>query len=217
VKSVVVLAAASGGQSSVVLDACLAAGTPLAGEISIGAAARIRGSDLSILGDERLLEDAEFLAQYAIALGGGEAHDRRRLAGKILSLGGSLATVVHPSSAIARSAALGVGTTIAAHAVVGPNARLGRFCIINTCASVDHDDVLEDGVNLSPGVHLAGGVTCLEDAFMGIGAVAAPGVRIGRRAIVGAGSTVIRDVPDDVTVIGTPARAIRSGTEGAHR
>ena len=122
VKSVVVLAA-SGGQSSVVLDACLAAGMPLAGEISIGGGARIRGSDLSILGDERLLEDAGFLAQYAIALGGGAAHERRQLATNILSLGGSLATVVHPSSTIARSAVLGVGTMIAAHAVVGPNAR----------------------------------------------------------------------------------------------
>jgi acetyltransferase-like isoleucine patch superfamily enzyme len=99
---------------------------------------------------------------------------------------------------------------LAAGSVVGPNSTVGRFCIVNTCASIDHDNVLEDGVNLSPGVHFAGDVICREDAFIGTGASAIPGVRIGRRAVVGAGATVITDVPDDTTVVGTPARPLKT-------
>ena len=38
------------------------------------------------------------------------------------------------------------------------------------------------------------------------GAVVIPGVSVGARAIVGAGATAIKDVPEGVTVIGTPAR-----------
>ena len=42
--------------------------------------------------------------------------------------------------------------------------------IINTSAFVDHDCVLADGVHISPGVHLAGGVTIGERSWIGIGA-----------------------------------------------
>jgi acetyltransferase-like isoleucine patch superfamily enzyme len=101
---------------------------------------------------------------------------------------------------------------LAAGSVVGPNTTIGRFCIVNTCTSIDHDNVLEDGVNLSPGVHFAGTVTCRQDAFVGVGATAIPGVIIGTRAVVGAGATVTTDVPDDTTVVGTPARPIKRAT-----
>ena len=39
-----------------------------------------------------------------------------------------------------------------------------------------------------------------------------PGVTIGRRVVVAAGSVVTRDVPDDVLVAGNPARVVRELT-----
>jgi acetyltransferase-like isoleucine patch superfamily enzyme len=78
--------------------------------------------------------------------------------------------------------------------------------VVNTGATVDHDCVLEDGVHISPGCHLAGAVVCSVDVFVGTGAAVIPGVRIGARAIIGAGATVIADVPPEVLAIGCPAR-----------
>jgi acetyltransferase-like isoleucine patch superfamily enzyme len=46
-------------------------------------------------------------------------------------------------------------------------------------------------------------------ASIGAGAVILPGVRIGERAMVGAGAVVTRDVPSDVVVVGNPARVVR--------
>jgi acetyltransferase-like isoleucine patch superfamily enzyme len=43
---------------------------------------------------------------------------------------------------------------------------------------------------------------------VGAGAVILPGVRIGRRAVVGAGAVVTKDVPDGATVVGNPARIL---------
>lgn len=45
---------------------------------------------------------------------------------------------------------------------------------------------------------------------IGAGAVILPGLRIGRRAIVGAGAVVTKDVPDGATVVGNPARILES-------
>jgi maltose O-acetyltransferase len=51
------------------------------------------------------------------------------------------------------------------------------------------------------------------DVWVGGGAIILPGVRIGSRAVIGAGSVVTRDVPDGVFAAGNPCRVIRAITE----
>jgi len=51
------------------------------------------------------------------------------------------------------------------------------------------------------------------DVWVGGGALILPGVRIGSRAVIGAGSVVTRDVPDGVFAAGNPCRIIREITE----
>ena len=51
------------------------------------------------------------------------------------------------------------------------------------------------------------------DVWVGGGAIILPGVRIGPRSIIGAGSIVTRDVPDGVFAAGNPCRVIREITE----
>ena len=49
-----------------------------------------------------------------------------------------------------------------------------------------------------------------DDVWVGGGAIICPGVTIGSRTIVGAGSVVTRDIPDGVFAAGNPCRVIRS-------
>lgn len=60
-------------------------------------------------------------------------------------------------------------------------------------------------------------VTIGEDCWIGGGSVIRPGVTIGNRVVVAAGSVVVRDVPDDVLVAGNPAvikrRLVRAHTK----
>jgi maltose O-acetyltransferase len=51
------------------------------------------------------------------------------------------------------------------------------------------------------------------DVWVGGGAVILPGVRIGSRAVIGAGSVVTRDVPEGTFAAGNPCRVIREITE----
>ena len=49
-----------------------------------------------------------------------------------------------------------------------------------------------------------------EDVWLGGGAIVLPGVSIGDRSVIGAGSVVTRDVPADVLAVGNPCRVVRS-------
>lgn len=49
-----------------------------------------------------------------------------------------------------------------------------------------------------------------EDVRIGGGAIVLPGVRIGDRVVIGAGSVVTRDVPPDVFAAGNPCRVVRA-------
>ncbi|HEX7832442.1 MAG TPA: sugar O-acetyltransferase [Thermoanaerobaculia bacterium] len=51
------------------------------------------------------------------------------------------------------------------------------------------------------------------DVWVGGGAIILPGVRIGSRTVIGAGSVVTRDIPDGVFAAGNPCRVIRPITE----
>ena len=51
------------------------------------------------------------------------------------------------------------------------------------------------------------------DVWVGGGAIILPGVRIGARAVIGAGSVVTRDIPESVFAAGNPCRVIRAVPE----
>lgn len=53
-------------------------------------------------------------------------------------------------------------------------------------------------------------ITIGDDVWVGGGAIICPGVTIGSRTVIGAGSVVTRDVPDDVFAAGNPCRVIRT-------
>lgn len=62
------------------------------------------------------------------------------------------------------------------------------------------------------GLEFAKPVTIGDDCWMGGGAIICPGVTIGSRVVIGAGSVVTRSIPDDVFAAGNPCRVIRSLT-----
>lgn len=139
----------------------------------------------------------------------GDCHARLRLAALARAKGFHLATAVHPQATVAAGVQIGKGTVIMAGAVINPGACVGENVIINTCASVDHDCEIADGVHVSPGGRLAGGVVAGRAAWIGIGATVIGGVRIGADAVIGAGSVVLRDIPDGVLAYGVPAKIIK--------
>jgi sugar O-acyltransferase (sialic acid O-acetyltransferase NeuD family) len=123
-------------------------------------------------------------------------------------------SAVHPSTQIARNAAIGDGTVIMAGAIVNSDTRIGRFCIINTNASIDHDCIMEDFSSLAPGVTVGGSVKIGAFTAISLGVNVIHRRQIGKHTVVGSGSVVINDVPAYSVAYGFPAKVIRERKEG---
>lgn len=142
----------------------------------------------------------------AVIVAIGDNRKRRELTERLVAAGERLATAIHPFTSIAPSATIGEGSMISAGAIVLPRAVIGRGVIVNTKGSVDHDSVVGDFAHVSAGATVGANVRIGEESLVALGASVVSGYRVGARTIVGAGAVVVRDVPDDVTVMGVPAR-----------
>jgi sugar O-acyltransferase (sialic acid O-acetyltransferase NeuD family) len=145
----------------------------------------------------------------AVAIGGARGADRLAIQDSMLRAGLRFEPLVHPRSSVSGSAQIGAGTQVLACAVVAAEARIGRACIVNHQANVDHDCVLGDGVHVAPGATLCGCIRVGDFAMIGAGATILPWLSIGAGTIVGAGAVVTRDLPAGVVVTGNPARVVR--------
>ena len=128
---------------------------------------------------------------------------------KLVQLGLMPATLVHPSAEIASDVEIGDGSQIMAGVVIGPNTTIGKQVIINARAGVDHDNVIEDGVEIAPGATLCGMIKVGKCAWIAAGATVLPVVQIGANATVGAGAVVNKNVDANTTVVGIPAKPLK--------
>lgn len=154
-------------------------------------------------------EDLERLCEKGVRnlfIGVGDNRARLRLAQWGQEQGFTFPALVHPRAVVAADVSLGEGAMVAACAVINPGSEVEPFAIINTSSSVDHDCHVGRGVHVGPGARLAGWVTVLEAAFIGVGCSVLPHVTIGAYAQIGAGAVVVRDVQDGVLAYGVPAR-----------
>lgn len=202
-----VLVLGAGGHGKVVADILLRSGVCVVGflddEPALWGSTRL---GLPVLGP--LISYMQYHAD-GLALGVGAIEARRQIVARLGESAWPLwRQVIHPRAIIAPSVRLGRGVTVTAGAIVNPDAALSKFAIANTGATVDHDCVVREYAHIAPGAHLAGGVSIGRGTLIGIGAVVLPGCTVGDRTVVGAGAVVVRDVPDGVTVVGTPARAV---------
>ena len=198
----------AGGHGRVVADAALASGA-WRGVVAADRDAALWGRELlpgvPVLAPAALADLQRPLALH-VAIGD---NAKRRAEAQAWSALAPLASVVHPSAALAASAEIGAGCLLAAQCVVAPLARLGTGVIVNHGAVVDHDCSVEAWTHVAPGARLGGAVHVGEGALLGSGCTVLPGLRIGAGAVLGAGAVDTRDVPDAQCWAGVPAAPLR--------
>lgn len=153
--------------------------------------------------------DSKDAVGFFAAIGGDKGKDRIEIQEHVLSLGLEPLVAIHPTAFVADSVQIGAGTQIMANSTICVGSVLGRACIINTSAIVDHECRLGDGVHIGPGATLTGCVEVDDYATVYSGAVVLPRIKIGKGATVGAGAIVREDVPEHTVVVGNPGKILK--------
>jgi sugar O-acyltransferase (sialic acid O-acetyltransferase NeuD family) len=136
-------------------------------------------------------------------------HVRLRLFKELEKEGMPVATLIHPSVLMSDYVSIGPGGIICAGTIITTNVSLGKACIVNLGCFIGHDTVLNDHVSMMPATNLAGEVTVGTGCYFGLNSCVINQIEVGEYSIIGAGATVVNDIPPRSLAVGVPARVIR--------
>jgi sugar O-acyltransferase (sialic acid O-acetyltransferase NeuD family) len=129
--------------------------------------------------------------EFLITVGSiGDLTKRMDLYKLVVSLGGTLATVISSTAYVAKTAKLGVGTIIMHQVFVNASATIGSNCIINSKALIEHDATIGDHCHISTGSIVNGGTTIGDRTFFGSGAVSKQYINIPENSFIKANSII---------------------------
>lgn len=135
---------------------------------------------------------------------------RQTVIQKAEDVGYQFISFIHPTVEISQWVEVGVGSIICAGSILTTNIELGPHVQINLDCTVGHDVVMDDYATLAPGVHVSGHVRIGKRAYIGTGATIINGTKekplvLGDDVVVGAGACVTKSVSSNLVVVGVPA------------
>lgn len=137
---------------------------------------------------------------------------RAKCCSQIEQKGGRFINIIHPLANIGLNVELGVGIVMGPFSSITCDAKIGNHTSIGAFSNVAHDTALGDFCQISSHCGLNGCATLGDGVFVGSHGCILPRIKVGAWAFVGAGSVVVRDVPDRVKVFGNPAAQIGLAT-----
>ncbi len=121
----------------------------------------------------------------------------------------NFATLIHPDAKTNKFSKLGFGSIICSNSFISVNTKIGNHVSINPGCGIGHDTVIEDYASLYWNVTLSGNVCIHEGCEIGSKAMIIPKRTIGKWSVIGAGAVVIKDMPDNCTAVGVPAKPVK--------
>lgn len=126
----------------------------------------------------------------------------------------TIINLFYPGTSIGKGSVLGKGIVIQDLSGVPPMAQFGNNVLIQGKTALGHGVVLGDNVVISSFAFVGGDTVIGKDAYIAPHSCLRNGIHIGSGAIVGMGSVVTKDVPENAVVVGNPAKILRYNEKG---
>lgn len=157
---------------------------------------------------------AELSKEYSVNKGFiaiGENYNRSLVYNEIISRKPefTFVSLVHPSAILGKNIVIGEGTVLMAGVIINSDAVVGNHCILNTGSQLEHNSEMYDFAHLSAGSITGGKVVLKKYCLVTLNVTIVDRVTIGENSVIGSGSLVLRDVPDNVLAFGSPAVVVK--------
>lgn len=113
---------------------------------------------------------------------------RVKLFNRLKAIGFELPTIISPRAYVSKHATIGAGTVVMHDSLVNVNVTVGKNCIINTKALLEHDSKIKDHCHISTGAIVNGGTIVNQGTFFGSNAVSKEYATIEEESFIKAGS-----------------------------
>jgi sugar O-acyltransferase (sialic acid O-acetyltransferase NeuD family) len=144
----------------------------------------------------------------AVVIANGNPKTKRKIVEQINNSNLYFPSLVHPNCLIGNNVAIGQGTVICANNILTCDIMIEDFVTLNLACTVGHDTIIKSYCSIMPTVNVSGEVFMEECVYVGTGAKIINQINIGSHSIIGAGAVVIKDVPQNSTAVGVPAKYI---------
>lgn len=121
--------------------------------------------------------------------------------------------IIHPDVQIHPTTTLGQGNIICEGNILTCNIELKDFVTVNLTCTIGHDVLINSYSTVLPHSSISGEVTFEKGVDFGTNATIIQGKVVGENTIVGAGATVVKDLPANCTAVGSPAKPIKYRNE----
>lgn len=145
-----------------------------------------------------------------VAIAVGDPQLRNKLVQKVRDTGFNLAKIVHPTAQIASTAQIMGGCVIRQNAVISVNTVLDENVWVQRDVIMGHDIQIGQNSFIAAGCFIAGHTVVGNNCFLGPHSCVKDSLRIGNNAVVVMGAVVLKDIADDMIVIGNPARVTKA-------
>lgn len=163
-------------------------------------------------------EDEINLSNQNVAIAVGAPHIRKKIVNNLIKKFHNInfVNLIHPTSISMMGFSyfnenhvrLGIGNIVSANCIITSNIEFKNFCQLNLSTTIGHDTNLGNFFTTAPGVHISGNNNISDEVYFGTNSSSIEKINITNNVIIGAGACVTKDILEEGTYVGVPAKKI---------